>query len=87
MYVKLQKEFQENKLSREAPTLAARKQCRSQPARRNASPNESFPSYDQNLKALRLWKSTDGCGKEGQQPTGLWGVPESRLEGRKGGWN
>lgn len=53
MYVKLQGELQENKLSREAPTLAARKQCRSQPARRNASPNESFPGYDQNLKALR----------------------------------
>jgi hypothetical protein len=70
MYVKLHGEFQENKLSRETSSLTARKQCRNQPARRNASSNDSFPGYDQNFK------NTEGCEKVEQGPIGPWGDSE-----------
>ena len=59
MYVKQQGEFQENKLSRETPSLAARKQRRSQPAsQQKCQPSWIFPW---------LWpesQSTEGCGRE-----------------------
>lgn len=59
--------------------LAARKQYRSQPGSRNASSNESFPAYDQNLKALR-------AEERGGKPMGCLGVSDARLEKRKAGW-
>ena len=76
MYVKLQGEFQENKLSRETLRIAARKRCRSQPARRNASPNESFPGYDQNLKTVR---AAEKRGR-GQRDSGMFVRPDLRRE-------
>lgn len=80
MYVTLQGEFQENKLSGETPTPAARKWCRSQPARRNASPDECVPGYAQNLRALSASDKRDNS----QWDAGAFQSPGVR-EGRVGG--
>lgn len=82
MYVKLQGEFQENKLSRETPSIAARKQCRSQPA---SQPAQTPGLMNLSLFMTRISKH-QGLWKQGKGQWDSRGISKSRFERRNHEW-